>query len=408
MIRYSFLGGGDPRRPSGVTRSEKLSVSLTLGVLINGMGSWAALIALWGFASYQYQVDAKQLSALTLAWAAPTILVAPLVSSVSIRVGPGPTLRAGMIFGALTASGLFFANSYATLIVLAFCSGTARGIVNPMVDSLAGWIVQPNMLLGANAQLSVASESAMVVGPLVAAAFSSVGKIQYIFLLDALTFIVSIPLINVKHRRGDAIEAQPPPRSSRNPRLAWSMSIWLVTACLTAVYTIWSAFLVLEPLYVRDELRAPQSVFAVFQATYGLGLVLASLAIRSISQRFASGSWCAIITVVFGMTALLYLGTSKIVIAGVGAFLWGCTSALVVILSRTHVQLRLSTARSATWIGVSRSIQSTSELIMIPVAGGLVSYASLHQGVVIVSAIPILTGAIALTLISVLRTELAK
>ena len=51
--------------------------SLTLGHALNGIGSWTSLIAVWGYAAYQFELGPAHLSLLVLAWGLPPVLLGP-------------------------------------------------------------------------------------------------------------------------------------------------------------------------------------------------------------------------------------------------------------------------------------------------------------------------------------------
>src|SRR5690606_23516367 len=103
----------------------------------------------------------------------------------------------------------------------------------------------------------------------------------------------------------------------RTDGLRWTLVV------ATVAYSLWALFGVLEPLYVRAVLGASDSVFALLQTVFGVGLVGAGLTLAVLGDRVARPRYVAIATIVSGATAALYVGTESLVVAYVGVFLWG-------------------------------------------------------------------------------------
>ena len=61
---------------------------LTVGHALNGIGSWAALIAIWGYAAYQFGLGPAHLGLLALAWGVPPVLLGPVAGVAIDRLGP--------------------------------------------------------------------------------------------------------------------------------------------------------------------------------------------------------------------------------------------------------------------------------------------------------------------------------
>ena len=61
---------------------------LFVGQAINGIGSWAALIALWGFAAYRFHSTPAEVALLALCWSAPAAVLGPFLGLPIDRFGP--------------------------------------------------------------------------------------------------------------------------------------------------------------------------------------------------------------------------------------------------------------------------------------------------------------------------------
>ena len=67
----------------------------------------------------------------------------------------------------------------------------------------------------------------------------------------------------------------------RTDGLRWTLCV------VGSVYLLWALFGLLEPLYVRDVLGESDTVFALLQTVFGIGLVGAGLALATIGDRVA-------------------------------------------------------------------------------------------------------------------------
>lgn len=61
---------------------------LFAGAALNAIGSWATLIALWGYAGAHFHVGPDAIALLGLAWCAPAALLSPLAGVPVDRLGP--------------------------------------------------------------------------------------------------------------------------------------------------------------------------------------------------------------------------------------------------------------------------------------------------------------------------------
>jgi hypothetical protein len=67
---------------------DRRFVLLASGQALNAIGSWCALVALWGFASFRFHAGAADLAILGLAWAVPAVLLGPIAGVPVDRFGP--------------------------------------------------------------------------------------------------------------------------------------------------------------------------------------------------------------------------------------------------------------------------------------------------------------------------------
>ena len=139
---------------------------LSAGSALNAIGSWAAIIAIWGFASAHFRASSVQIALLGLAWSAPAALVGPLAGVPVDRFGPRVVLVASDAVGAAAAVAMASVQSSAAWAALAFGSGLVRAAKGPSrAEPAAAPGSTTQTFSQANSLLAMADQSAIVLGP---------------------------------------------------------------------------------------------------------------------------------------------------------------------------------------------------------------------------------------------------
>lgn len=345
---------------------------LFAGQAINGIGSWTALIALWGYAAYHFDSGAREIGLLALCWSAPAAVLGPLAGVPVDRLGPRRVLIGAYLAASVASLALSFAQTLTQLAMLAVGYGFCRALANPAADALPPRIVAEKDLLAANALLGAAQESAIVFGPLVAAGSIAVGGLRAAFLVDAVTYLVGVavvlPLV--------LSPAPPQARTRLRTELAEGLALAVrrpllryVMLLSSAVFLTWAAFVVVEPLYVRDVLGRSSSQFALFQVAFGIGLVLTGLALPRLGERVAGPRALAGAVLLSGITAGLYVGTRSVAVAYLGVFLWGVDVAFFGAPARTLLQRGAPVHAHGRVLALNRTVHSVADLVALPLTG---------------------------------------
>ena len=367
---------------------------LLFGQAVSETGNWIAVIAIWGFASFKFDVGAGDLALLFVVLSVPGALLGPLLGVPIDRLGPRRTLLIANLLGVVDALALSQANSYTTIILLALPLGLIEAMATASLDAIPPRIVPDTQLVTANALLGGAQDVAIVVGPIAAALVNTQWGLEGAFIADAATFLAGA-LVALR------IRVEPVPRdpdahatstwrelrdglslARRSEGLRWTLA---VASC---VYALWAVFGVLEPLYVRDVLHASDDTFALLQTVFGVGLVLTGLVLAVVGERIARPRCVAIAMVVSGVTAALYLGTESEVVAFVGVFLWGVDTAFFYVPARTLLQRYAPTRFHGRVLSLNQSLEPAAGIVMTPLA-------ALALGVVSVRVLGVTAGALA-------------
>ncbi|HUQ63575.1 MAG TPA: MFS transporter [Acidimicrobiales bacterium] len=375
--------------------------TLLAGQTVNAVGDWVALIAIWGFAAFKFDADAGDLAVLFVVLSVPGVVLGPILGVPIDRLGPKRTLVLANCLGFLAALGLTQAQSYETIIVLALPLGLIEQLGTASLDALPPRIVDDENLVQANALMGGAQDLAIVIGPALAAVVNSGWGLSGAFFLDAATFLVGA-CVALPLKVGPAPHAV---RQSawkelrhglslvrRTDGLRWTLGVATVT------FVLWGLFGVLEPLYVRDVLGRSDTVFAVLQTVFGIGLVGAGLTLARLGDRMARPRYVAIATIVSGATAAIYLSTESLAVAFVGVFLWGIDVAFFYVPVKTLLQRYAPTAAHGRILSLNQSLEAAGALVATPVAAVAAGALGVQLLGVIGGAVAAVAGVIALRL----------
>jgi MFS family permease len=353
---------------------------LFVGSALNSIGSWAALVAMWGFASYRFHADAGAIALIGLAWAVPSALLSPFTGLPIDRLGPRRVIIAAYVLGSATSVAMALAGTLRMLILLGAVHGLSEAFARPANSALPPRLVDSEHdLLAANSLLGSASQSSIVFGPLVAAAAISAFGLRGAFIVDAATFwaaiAVMVPLrlrpvsqavgadrdgVRLRDQIVDGVRVS---ASNRTLRFTMLLSV--------AVFLTWGTFLVIEPLYCRDVLHRSAEVFALFQMTFGVGLVGTGLLLPQLGERVVRGRAVAGAVLLSGLAAGTYIGTRSVVVAMVGVFLWGVDVAFFVAPAQTLLQRHSPEHLHGRVMALWNSVQSWANVVALPLAAAL-------------------------------------
>lgn len=363
---------------------------LLAGEAVNATGSWVAVIAIWGFAAFEFDAGAGDLALLFVVLSIPGALLGPLLGVPIDRFGPKRMLVLANLLGALNAIALTQADSYLAVILLALPLGLVEALAAASLDSIPPRLMDDEHLVTANALLGGAQDLAIILGPILAAAVNVRWGLAGAFLVDAGTFVVgalvaaALRVPAAPDREGDAGSPWREVRAGfglvrRTEGLRWTLGV------VASVYLLWALFGLLEPLYVRDVLGESDTTFAMLQTAYGVGLVGAGLVLAMIGDRVARPRYVALAIVASGATAALYVGTHSLAIAAVGVFLWGVDVAFFYVPAKTLLQRFAPTEFHGRVLSLNQSLEPAAGMVVTPLG-------ALALGVVGVQALGVLGG----------------
>jgi MFS family permease len=366
------------------------------GAALNEIGSWASIIAFWGYAAYRFHSGAEQIALISVMWSAPGAVFG-LVSGWPIdRFGPKLTMIASNLLGMVTALGMVWAGSYSTLVALVLVSGVVQAFGHPAATSLPPRLVHADDLLAGNALMGMTTQLAIVVGPLVASVAISVWSIRAAFIVDAATFVAgTLAVLPLRLRplpdRGDS---EPTPSDVlAGVRLAWRIVTVRRTLLIgLAVFCSWGASMVMEPLYVRDVLHRSSATFGWLQTIFGVGRIGATALLPRLGDRVVTVRALSATAAASGVAVAVYLTTGTLLPAAAGIFFWGALTGLFLPPLYTLLQRCTPPDSHGRIMATAGTVNGLAGLITTPLAGLAVAAFGIRTTAAVIAAGLVVAG----------------
>lgn len=388
----SVVGPGSPWAP-------RVAVFLAAEAL-SAIGSWATIVAVWGYAAYRYDATPGEVALFGIAFAVPGLLLGPVAGAVVDRLGPKATLALAKVLGVGASLALLAADDFRTLALLCALHGVVSAFSHPALQSMPPRLVGDEHLARTNALVSLTDELAIVLGPVAAGVGIAAFGFRGAFVFDAVTYAVGLAVLPVVRLQPVATAGSDDAGSVRfrDALEGWKLIaqtgvLRRVVACTFVVHLLYGAALLAEPLYVRDVLERSEAVFAALQAVFGIFLVAGGVVAARLGDRVASFGFVALGVGCSGVTAAIYLGTPFTAVAFAGVGLWGVATAVIGGPSRTVLHRSSPQRAHGRVLSADLMAGSGAELLGVASAGMLVgavgvrwSILGLATGVVLAAA----------------------
>jgi MFS family permease len=366
------------------------------GQAVSAIGSWATLVAIWGYAAYEFDATPTEIGLTGMAWLFPPVVLGPFAGTVIDRVGPRPVLAGAKVLGVAASIALVFTDSFAMLVVFSIGHGISYAFSQPALDAFPPRLVDDHQLAAANSLVNVSGHMAIVVGPVAAAGSIALWDFHGAFVFDALTYVVGLLSLLVVHMH--------PPTEPEHRTNAWRETVEGFRLVLTrrplrnvitltgSIYFLYGSALLLEPVYVRDVLDEPVSTFAYLQTAFGILLVGMGIVVARLGDRVATRAVLAMAVLGSGVGALWYLGTESVVMAYAGVMVWGAFTAFVAGPSRTLLQRNSPPRAQGRVLALDRTMEGVGHLVAVPVTGFLASALGIRGAAAAVTAFVMAVG----------------
>jgi MFS family permease len=363
----------------------------------SAVGTWATFIAIWGYAAFEFGATAGDVTLFGVALTLPGVLLGPFVGTVIDRIGPRASLGLAKAIGVVASLALLFADNFRTLALLSMVHGVAGALTVPALQSLPPRLVRDEELARTNALVSLTDEVAIIAGPVVGAVAIGWFGFRGAFVLTAATYLLGIlvlPIVRVREVTDPASPERPGLRDAlEGLRLvARTPVLRRVVVAMSSVHLLYGAALLAEPLYVRDVLERPPSTFAALQAVFGVFLVAGGVAVARLGERVASFGWVVLGVGASGVAAIVYLGTSSIMIAFVGVAAWGVCTALLSGPSRTLLQRNAPESVHGRVIATDTMSGTAAQLLGILATGVLIGTLGVSAAMSVLGGVVVLVA----------------
>lgn len=386
------------------TPSSPRVVGFLAAEALSAIGSWATIVAIWGYAAFEYDASPGEVSLFGIAFSVPGLLLGPLAGAVVDRIGPKATLALAKVLGVVASLALLAAHDFRTLALLSALHGTASAFSHPALQSMPPRLVDDAHLARTNALVSLTDELAIVLGPVAAGVGIAAFGFRGAFVFDALTYglgLAVLPVVRLRAVRSGrgADEEQEVPARLRDALQGWTLIVRSgllrrTVACTFAVHVLYGTALLAEPLYVRDVLERSPSTFAALQTAFGVCLVAGGLLAARLGDRLASFGWVVLGVGASGVTAVVYLGTPFLLVAFLGVSLWGVATAVISGPSRTLLQRAAPERAHGRVLAADMVAGSGAELVGVASAGVLVGALGVPSAIAVLGAGVVATASV--------------
>lgn len=231
------------------------------------------------------------------------------------------------------------------LYVLVALSSTVRQFFDPASSSVQPDIVGDEALESANSFLSMSATASQILGFAAAGFLASQVNLGWVFVLDALTFVVAgFCLLKVtvpKHEASDDEDVRTILGDIRS-----GMAHLFGTPVLRAILLLslsfgvaLSSFNTLSLPFVLSELSGgSEFVFGIQEGVMAAGYVLGSLAMASLASRLAPRMWMVLCLLGMGSFKLVYALGNSVPLLLLIAGLFGFCNAPILIAMKTLFQ----------------------------------------------------------------------
>ena len=358
------------------------------GEAISEIGSWASLVAIWGYAAFAFDADPAAIGFIGLAWLFPPVILGPFAGTAIDRVGPRKVLVIAKALGAAASIALVFADTFSVLILFSFGYGIATAFSRPALEAMPPRIVDDSQLAATNAFLHMATNLAIVLGPVAAAGSIALIGFDGAFIFDACTYVLGMGAVFVV-----TMHPAPPDQAHTG---AWRETVAGISIVIrrrplratvllmSGVYFLYGTALMLEPIYVRDVLERPVSTFALLQTAFGVCLVAVGFVVARLGDRVATLTVLAMAVTGSALGAIWYLGTTSVFMAFAGVMAWGAVTAFLAGPSRTLLQRNAPAGAVGRVIAVDQTVEGIGHLIAMPLAAGLAAAFGVQGAIVVI------------------------
>lgn len=302
----------------------------------------AFFVGIWGKAAFELRASPGEIASLTvlmsLAALAGSLAVGPLID----RFGPRKVLVAGAGVFAPVALAPAAANSILELALAGATAEFCSMFVLASLGSFPPYVTQDASTLGrVNAGMETAANVAAAAGPAIGGALVAGWGLDVVFIYNALSSLVAAVLVVGVPVDAGLVNDAPKTRAVlEGLRLVYRIK--RLRFCLlmgSLVMGTHGAFVVLQPVFVRDVLQTGPGFLGLINSVFGAGLFLGSSCVLLLLRRRVSEASVAWWAAGSGMAGMFFAVAWNLSVASLAALAWGFALGGILPLVRTLVHL---------------------------------------------------------------------
>ena len=294
--------------------------------------------------------------------------------------------------------------SVAWLYVLVALSSTVRQFFTPAHDSVLPEVADDAALEAANSMMNISATASSVLGFAAAGLLASQISLNWVFLLDALTFVIAgsflLGITVPHHDPGDADEVR-----TILGDIQSGMTHLFGTPVLRAILLLGlsfgialSTFNTLNLPFVLSQLRGgSEVVFGIQEGVMSVGFVLGSLLMASFASRLTPRLWMVVSLLGMGSLTFVYAFGNSIPLAAIIVGLTGFFNAPILIAIKTIFQRKTPAALRGRVLGAYYVGVETVWLVGALV-GGLGDLLGIRMLIAVVGVVTLAAGVMAAVL----------
>ena len=332
-------------------------------------------IGVWGVAAYTFHASAQTL-AIVMAGNAVASIIGSIVAGVLVdRIGPRRVLIGAELLTIPVVVALAFAQSWTVFVALAWLLGLVGTPTFTAGASFAPFLVSGTEdLERVNSAIEAAGSAGFVLGPAVGAVIAKFAGVSAVFWLMAVCSVIAAVLawrasIDETVRTG---QHNPFAELGDGLRVAYSdRTLRYVILSGTAVWFGFGAFSALEPLFYRDVVQVGVEWIGWMNTAFSVGLIAGAWLLPRLPARIVSARGLAVMTMLSGLGAVAYVGSTDLRVIAVGAAIWGLVLGATEPLMRTIMHVASPEGYVGRVIGTAQYHRSAGELVSLAYAPAL-------------------------------------
>ena len=353
--------------------NRSVALVVTARFLARMGGEAAFFIGVWGMAAYRFKATPAEL-AMVMGTLALTQMIGAAVSGLLVdRYGPRNVLIGAQFIYAPTAIAMTFTTSLPQLVAGCVVFGFSVAPIMTATSSFAPYLSKSDdELVPLNSLLEGVGALSFVVGPAIGAVMAKRISIPSVFWLDAVMTLVGAALVwpvQTPPMAKQTEEKHPLREIADGFRVAYGIrSVRYYVLMGTVVWLSFGAFGALEPLFYRDVVKTGVETIGWVNSIFGAGIGLGAFVLTRLPAKVTSAKGLAIGVALVGMGAIIYVGTTDLVIIALGAFVWGAFIGGIEPLLRTLMQVDAPEEYFGRIMGTAQIHRNAGELLPLALA----------------------------------------